>query len=158
MYIPHVADHIHGRTLNYLNTKELALQVLDIITLRPEVELCYVGIGTKCFEIRETKKSRRKSSGLDDIHGSDGEDEGAEGHDDVDDDDDGTGIGGHGLAGDHSDSESDVSYHAHDDGDSDEDNDGADMDSGKSAVNFQVREILFYDDKVSIFRARHGEL
>lgn len=144
--------------MNYLNTKELALQILDTIALRPEVELCYVGVGNKCFEIRETKKSKKKSSAHDDINGSDGEEDDVEGHDDADDDDDDGGAGGHGLAGDHSDSESEMSYNAHDDGFSDEDNEGGDIDSGKSSVNFQVREILFYDDKVSIFRARHGEL
>ncbi|KAK2766248.1 hypothetical protein FQN54_007765 [Arachnomyces sp. PD_36] len=156
LYIPHVADHIHGRTLNFLNTKELALQVLDIITLRPEVELCYVGIGTKCFEIRETKKSKKKSH--DDLNGSDGEDDDGEAHDDADEADDGWGNDGHGMGATQSDSESDVSLGGHDDGYSDEDNENGELDSGRSAVNFQVREILFYDDKVSIFRARHGEL
>lgn len=144
--------------MNYLNTKELALQILDTIALRPEVELCYVGIGTKCFEIRETKKTKKKSSGHEDINGSDGEDDVGGHDDDADDDDDDGEAGGHGPAGDHSDSESDMSINGHDDGFSDEDNEGGEMDSGKSSVNFQVREILFYDDKVSIFRARHGEL
>lgn len=144
--------------MNYLNTKELALQILDTIALRPEVELCYVGIGNKCFEIRETKKTKKKSSAHDDLNGSDGEEEAAEGHDDADDGDAEGAGGDSGLAGDHSDSESEMSFNAHDDGFSDEDNEGGEMESGKAAVNFQVREILFYDDKVSIFKARHGEL
>lgn len=158
MYIPHVADHIHGRTLNYLNTKELALQILDTIALRPEVELCYVGVGTKCFEIRETKKTKKKSTTHDDTNGSDGEEDDVEGYDDADEDEDGVEADGHGPAGDHSDSESDISLSGHDDSFSDEENESGDVDGGKLSVNFQVREILFYDDKVSIFRARHGEL
>jgi hypothetical protein len=30
--------------------------------------------------------------------------------------------------------------------------------SGKNAKQFRLREILFYDDKVAIFKARHGKL
>jgi hypothetical protein len=29
---------------------------------------------------------------------------------------------------------------------------------GKGGVGFKLREILFYDDKVAIFKARHGRL
>ena len=29
---------------------------------------------------------------------------------------------------------------------------------GKETPSFRLREILFYDDKVSIYRARHGKL
>lgn len=34
---------------------DLAFQVLDIVTLRPEIELCYLAIQQKCFKIYETK-------------------------------------------------------------------------------------------------------
>ncbi|MCJ1395857.1 hypothetical protein MMC18_008743 [Xylographa bjoerkii] len=54
LYIPYMADHVHGHELD---ARELALQVVDIVTLRPEIELCYLGIAAKCFEILESKQS-----------------------------------------------------------------------------------------------------
>ena len=33
------------------------MQILDIVTLRPEIELCYIGILAKCFEILEGKSA-----------------------------------------------------------------------------------------------------
>ncbi len=42
-------------------------------------------------------------------------------------------------------------------GDSDEEN-GFVPHEDKNAVQLKLREILFYDDKVSIFKARHGRL
>ena len=41
--------------------------------------------------------------------------------------------------------------------DSDEEN-GLVPPEDKNAVQLKLREILFYDDKVSIFKARHGRL
>lgn len=52
LYIPHIADHPHGVNIDM---HELALQIVDIVTLRPDIELCYMGLGGKCFEILENR-------------------------------------------------------------------------------------------------------
>jgi hypothetical protein len=39
-----------------------------------------------------------------------------------------------------------------------DDNDGSDYDYGGSRVSFRLREILFCDDQIAIFKARHGVL
>lgn len=145
--------------------KELALQVVDVIVLRPEVELCYMGISHKCFEILENRPH-------DEMHGSvdhssfanggaggvttDDDDEGSdeEGSDDDDEqdeeDDNGTAMT---APVDPDETESEISDH--DDSDTDS-FDGSDDD--RSKVRLRLREILFYDDKVAIFKARHGKL
>lgn len=38
------------------------------------------------------------------------------------------------------------------------DGDESDLESSRSRVTFRLREILFYDDKIAIFKARHGVL
>ncbi|RAR04662.1 f-box domain-containing protein [Stemphylium lycopersici] len=54
LYIPFIADHAHGSNID---PRELAYQILDIVHLRPEIELCYMGLSTKCFEILENRPS-----------------------------------------------------------------------------------------------------
>jgi hypothetical protein len=39
-----------------------------------------------------------------------------------------------------------------------DDNDGSDYENGGSPVSFRLREILFYDDQIAIFKARRGGL
>jgi hypothetical protein len=41
-----------------MDAKELALQLIDIVTLRPEIQLCHVGILTKCFQIEPKPHER----------------------------------------------------------------------------------------------------
>lgn len=137
------------------------MQVIDVIHLRPEVELCYIGVSDKCFEILENRSSD-ETHGSTDLgqsilpDGADGaddeddeEDEGSEDEDDEEDDDNGTAT----AAVDPDETESDMSDH--DDSDSDS-SDGSD--DGHSKIRLRPREILFYDDKVAIFKARHGKL
>lgn len=164
LYIPYICDHVYGSSLNI---KELAMGVVDVVSLRPEIELCYLGISHKCFEIMEVK-DKAKRNGPPYAPGAV-----AAQHTDEDDDDD------------YDDSES------QDDNDEDEDNnDGHDAQPSLSAaapaadptadsddeelgmeipssdddeaerkkVKLKLREILFYDDKVSIFKARHARL
>ncbi|KAL2870760.1 uncharacterized protein BJX67DRAFT_344519 [Aspergillus lucknowensis] len=145
LHIPHLVRPIH------LDLKELALQVLDIVTLRPEINLSYFGIQSKCYEILEGKGKEYDLTEADDVHseglvpgaenwaGSDTNDE------DSDEDDDGSTMDLH----------SDVSS---DDHRSLDDDDGSDYDYGRPRVSFRLREILFYDDKIAIFKARHGVL
>lgn len=163
--IPYIADHV---TPAY-DPKELALQVVDIISLRPEVQLCYMGLSHKCFEILENRSHEEGNStgdptpqgangGLDgtavddDDDDDDEEEEGSDEEDDEDNDqqqdDDGTAIG----AIDPDETESDLSDH------DDSDVDSFVSDENDSRVKLRLREILFYDDKVAIFKARHGRL
>lgn len=161
--IPFIADHV----TQAFDPKELALQVVDVIVLRPEVELCYMGVSHKCFEILENRPHDDGHNSAD-VHSSaanggpggavtDEEDEEEDGSDDDDDDeeeedDNGTAIGAPaGLDPDETESE----LSDHDDSDTDS-YDGSD--DGRNKVRLRLREILFYDDKVSIFKARHGKL
>lgn len=176
--IPHVMDHV----INAIDPRELALQIADIITLRPEVQLCYIGISTKCFEILESTPGDR---GVDTVGGGAGTATGSSGGH----------IGGlgslnlgntplveFGSEGDHQDDTSDEEdveeTEDEDDGannpaaveetQSDGDNSGDSWDSDDDSFvdpdhrpakkKLRVREILFYDDKVAIFKARHGRL
>ncbi|MCJ1281816.1 hypothetical protein MMC26_001139 [Xylographa opegraphella] len=163
LYIPYMADHVHGHELD---ARELALQVVDIVALRPEIELCYLGIAAKCFEILESKQSDDPlfvygdSSATPAGHGlggvvtgnsdEDSETDDDNGDDEVEDD------GGDQV----------TSAFVNPDGNDSDNQDGSDAssddDDGEVAEEnkrqLKLREILFYDDKVSIFKARHGQL
>ncbi|RMJ21426.1 F-box domain-containing protein [Aspergillus sp. HF37] len=141
LYIPHI---IHR------DCKELALQIVDIVSIRPEIAINYVGIQSKCYEILE-----RRGSDKDEVF-----DEGDSGH-----------VHPSGeLSGSESEEASDDDDDDIDDGSSAEDQsifsvDGpasSDEDSwsevNRASASFRLREILFYDDKVTIFKARHGVL
>ncbi|KAI9376607.1 hypothetical protein BJX61DRAFT_489334 [Aspergillus egyptiacus] len=144
LHIPHIVRPIQP------DLKELALQILDIVTLRPEISLSYVGMQNKCYEILEGKGNEYDFNETDDIHnegfapgaenwpGSDTNDE------DSDEDDEESTVDTD------SDSSSDESRSLDDDDSSD--------DNGRPRVSFRLREILFYDDKIAIFKARHGVL
>jgi hypothetical protein len=139
------------------------LQVVDIVTLRPEVELCYMGIANKCFEILENKPHQYDYHNGDAYNAADGGNGGASGYtpiqdgeltdeeeEELDDDD---------MDGGADDAQSDDDA-ANDDDDDDDDlysNDG-DVTGKPRPPKLRLREILFYDDKVSIFKARHGKL
>lgn len=144
------------------------MQVVDVIVLRPEVELCYMGISHKCFEILENRphdeshgatetNSSAVNGGAGAATDEEDEDEEEDGSDDDEDeeeeeDDNGTAMGA--PAGiDPDETESELSDH--DDSDTDS-YDGSE--DGRSKVKLRLREILFYDDKVAIFKARHGRL
>lgn len=151
LYVPHIADHPYGSSLNY---KEFAMGAVDTVALRPEIQLCYLGIRNKCFEILETKKKPQSggSQASNDTEGDtddDGQD--TDHHDDDDDSDDGAP------------SPPPPAAQVEDDSDpggrsplSEDEDEIADL--SKRKVRFKLREILFYDDKISIFKARHGRL
>ncbi|KAL2819683.1 hypothetical protein BJX63DRAFT_428468 [Aspergillus granulosus] len=145
LHIPHIVHAIHPEL------KELALQVLDIVTLRPEINLSYVGIQNKCYEIMEGKGDEY-DLGNNDVTHSEGFVPGAEtwtgsdtNDEDSDDGDEGSTI----------DSHSELSS---DDRRSLDDDDGSEYDYDRPCVSYRLREILFYDDKIAIFKARHGVL
>jgi hypothetical protein len=146
------------------------LQVVDVIVLRPEVELCYMGVSHKCFEILENRPHDEAHGAMDThpsaVNGGAGgvvtdeedDDEDDDGSDDDDDDqeesdDNGTAIGA--PAGTIDPDETDEEISDHEDSDTDS-FDGSE--DGRSKVRLRLREILFYDDKVAIFKARHGKL
>lgn len=154
LYIPWIADHPYG---NSLKESDFAMSAIDVVALRPEVELCYLGIKQKCFEILETKDGKRSRDGADPASANAGSGE-------SDDDDDDAEV-----------------HHDNDDDDSSEDEDPAPptptsqtqgMDSDidpitdddepdpvcGNKIKLKLREILFYEDRISIFKARHGRL
>lgn len=148
LHIAHIAHPIHR------DPKELAMQILDIVTIRPEVGISYVGMQSKCYEILEGKRGD-KDDDLDDLDThSEGFVPGGDdwaGSDSMDDDsDDSDAAAAVSAADSHSEASSD------DRGSSD--GDDVEFGGGISRVAFRLREILFYDDKISIFKARHGSL
>ncbi len=148
LHVPYIADHPYG---NNLNARDFAMSAIDVVALRPEVELCYVGIKEKCFEILETKESKKSKDGA----GENDDDDDTDVHHDHSDDDD-----------DDDDSEDDdpapVTPAAQTQAmDSDIDpitDDEPDPVSSGTKVKLKLREILFYEDRISIFKARHGRL
>ena len=187
LYIPYFADHVHG---NNLDSQELALQVLDIVSLRPELELCYLGIQTKCFEILEYAGNEKFSNTFPDVAAggpSSPMTSSMSTESDEPDSDDNVPHNNHHHHHYHhhhphhhnhhnnttnphtsttvaNDDASDPSFSAsEDDDDEEEENEAEDSESEdsnrpKKGKHFKLREILFYDDKVSIFKARHGRI
>jgi hypothetical protein len=150
MYIPHIVGHPHGGNLDI---QETVLHVVDIVSLRPEMELCYVAIGGKCFEILERNgplPRRRPTYSASPHHSArqeaddDEEEEDGEEEEAMSEEEEGDALtdgeeeeASEGEVGESSDGESSVSW------------------SGTRRLWLQ--EILFYD-KITIFKARHGKL
>lgn len=171
LHVPYMADHIMGN----FEPKELVMSVADIITLRPEIQLCYVGISHKCFEIMETKPSEAPGLGNGLLNGNIGPvnlvnghsshtdqppaevDEATDEDEDTDDDDDDS-------MDDSQNGDTPTSHTHPDDAQSDDQHPGDEDSDDDSFVEpvvknrLRLREILFYDDKVAIFKARHGRL
>ncbi|KAL9575879.1 MAG: hypothetical protein Q9212_007606, partial [Teloschistes hypoglaucus] len=180
LYIPHIADadppYHHPGT--HLDPKELALQLMDVVAFRPAVELCYLGITNKCFEIMEGKTTTAegvtfRGEGTAVVEGSESEEDSEEDPDDDDDDEDdedddgagaGAGAGAAGVNANHGliDGEGDGEAEGDDEWVSDGDAD-SDILTGEEAEHrrqplLKLREILFYDDRVDVFRVRHRRL
>ncbi|TAQ83501.1 hypothetical protein B7494_g8176 [Chlorociboria aeruginascens] len=149
--VPFIGDHVTPS----FDPRELALQVVDVIVLRPEVELCYMGVAHKCFEILENRP-HDETHGSGDPHSTatnggpgeaitddDEEDDDDEGSDEDEDDDEEEDDNGTAIVPiDPDETESEVSDH-----DSDTDsNEG--LEEGSSGTRLRLREILFYDDKI----------
>jgi hypothetical protein len=140
-----------------------------------------MGIMKKCFEILENKPQEEGSSShhISDSHnatnqvGASGvagvglpiddpeatEDEEGEDDEDEDEDDDGTAIGGPGFGpggpGDFGMGDDDDDDEGKYDSDEEENYEGEEE---RGRVKLRLREILFYDDKVAVFKSRHGKL
>lgn len=154
LYLPFLANHVSGPNVD---PRELALQIVDIVALRSEVELCYMGIANKCFEILENRKEDALKSEWHVLPSGFVDPDAVPSDADEDDDED-----------DDADDEDEVEHlddEAEEETESDEDDIDDDTDSeadgaefGRHAARLRLREILFYDDKVAIFKARHGRL
>ncbi len=168
MNIPFIADHV---TPSY-DPRELAMQVVDMIFLRPEIELCYLGISNKCFEILENRPHEDPHTSFDahggTMNGDTGESEMTSEEEDEEEDEDGDGSDDEADVEDDEDEAEDgtateaveadgVHYDPSDTGDSDIESLEGSVDD-RSKMSLRLREILFYDDKVSIFKARHMKL
>ena len=131
-----------------------------VIALRPEIELCYLGILTKCFEILENRshcdsRLSNHDARTNTAHAGpggigDSEEDSADDSDETDDD---PPVANGSLA----DSE-DMDSEAGADSAGETDDDLLGNGKGRRPPRFRLREILFYDDKISIFKARHGRL
>ena len=150
LYIPMIYDHPYGGSLN---VKDFALGAIDVVALRPEVELCYLGIKNKCFEILEVKQKDGTSKGPGPaLAGSDSDDD-TQDDDHNDDDDEDSEDGGAATAPQPIEPgamDSDVGSISTDDDEQEA--------TARKKVKLKLREILFYDDKISIFKARHARL
>ena len=147
LYVPYIADHPYGGSLD---VKDFAMSAIDVVALRPEVELCYVGIKEKCFEILEMKEGKNSKDGAGPID----DDDDAEAHqdhssDDDDDSEDGDSSPVTPAAQTTQGMDSDV------DPLTDEEPDPV---GGGTKLKLKLREILFYEDRISVFKARHGRL
>ena len=156
LYVPYIVNHVYGTGLN---ARELAMGVVDVVTLRPEVELCYLGISTKCFEILEKKhKAKRKNNTIsnsatsEDTDEDSGDDENHYSEEDNEDDN-----GGVPTPVTPSPPSAAISNDEEDDDDMISSEDEVKLPAAKK-LKYKLREILFYDDKISIFKARHGRL
>lgn len=162
--MPYIADHSYAHNLD---AKELASQVVDlVIALRPEIELCYLGILKKCFEILENRdhegsrfpshdsRTNPAHSGPGGIDDSDDDTDGTDDDQDNVDDSDNNPVVPAGAPNDSEETESDGGI----DSAGDSDDDAHEHGTGRCSPMFRLREILFYDDKISIFKARHGRL
>ncbi|KAL8766404.1 MAG: hypothetical protein Q9209_006780 [Squamulea sp. 1 TL-2023] len=155
IHLPYIADAVH------LNKKELALQIVDIVALRPEIELCYIGILNECFKILEGTYNDDatvtyptsttgplpgpgSTSGSDED--SDEEEEDEEDHDDIDQD--------HAMDEPQQNSDGDSESESYGESDIESEDD----EKGKLESNMKLRQIQFYEDKISIFKARHCKL
>jgi hypothetical protein len=132
LHIRHISDHVHGT----VDSREAALQVVDIIALRPDLELCYLAIQKQCYEVLESTAAHGPVNGRPSILQSAGE----------------------------SDDNEESPHHAPEDesdlglSSSESEETGDDDPGERTKPSFRLREILFYDDKIPIFRARHGKL
>lgn len=159
---PHITDY---------EAKEMAQQIVNTVILRPEIEMCYVGVLTKCFELLEdggvSDGSEELSDGGDTPHptvggvagtvapaaaaGADSADEDSDGGDEEDEDEDED----EEDDADETDTDADA---AAAEKDLSEDEEWGNREKGDKGVRVRLREILFYDDKVAVFRARGGKL
>ncbi|PSK42471.1 Eukaryotic peptide chain release factor GTP-binding subunit [Elsinoe australis] len=136
--------------------KEVAMQLLDCVVFNGHMELCYMGVYDKCFEILEGEQEVRRGGvvvsssrgrGEESSDEEDEEDVEEDEDEEEDEEDEGEHVAVGGVEG-RRESTGDFEYVGSDEEDEEGGEDG----------RLHIREILFYDDKVPIFRVRHGKL
>ncbi|KAI0113964.1 hypothetical protein GGR51DRAFT_504993 [Nemania sp. FL0031] len=147
LYIPYMIDHHHARPVPV--AKELALQIIDVISLRREIRLAYVGLWHKCFEITEVEDGSSAQDYNDQSGFSDSVDHSDDDDTDEDEEDHINELFGEPIDG--------FAEEGSDDSQSEPDSFIEEM-ANKSPPRLRLREIFYYDDKVDLFRARHGKL
>jgi hypothetical protein len=128
----------------------LAQQIVDVITLRPEIRLCYLAIRGLCFQVVESPHGSPDSDGG--IWSSDEVSSPSEMSDIHHASDDALSNDGHMLLED-SDDASESSRRP-------PTNDSSALWPGNTGSNktYRLRRIAFYEESVAIFKARHGTL
>ncbi|EWC46756.1 hypothetical protein DRE_04001 [Drechslerella stenobrocha 248] len=170
LYIPHIIGGIDFHKVER-QSEELAMSIVDVVTLRPECAICYVGIVNKCFELLEGEDG----SSNDHDHGAGDNGVGTDEEDDEDasDEDDGMDDGNEDDGSDDGNETEDADEVGSDAGGSPlatsavllpltpfgpAGEDEEEVSSRKKRVSIRQREILFYDDKVAVFKARFARL
>ncbi|KAH6898776.1 F-box domain-containing protein [Thelonectria olida] len=128
----------------------LAQQIVDVITLRPEIRLCYLAIRGLCFEVVESSRGSPGSDGG--IWSSDDASSPSEMSDIHPASDDALSNDGHMLLEDSDDASQSSRRVAP--------NDSSALWPGNTGSNktYRLRRIAFYEENVTIFKARHGTL
>ena len=155
LYIPRL---FRDAAADRVNELELAHQVLDIITIRPDIRLRYLAIGDRCWEFLESLSDNRGvTQGVADAGVTSDEDD-EHGDDDVND-----------VTTDlsHEDEEEGDANDGDDDTQDQEQDDSSSSESDVSEWSIEdekpsrphIRlQSIFFQDVVSIFKARHREL
>lgn len=157
LYIPHIVGHPHGSNLDLF---EAAMGVVNIVSVCSEMELCYLAIGNKCFEILERQTGPLKRSGQSISTPRSDRFSGYE--DDEDEDEEETDEDDETVDEEEELSSSEAEMDTPDDSSDDIDDDDDYYDRSRSSVpkrdvRLWLQEILFYD-KITIFKCRHARL
>jgi len=131
-------------------TRELALQIVDIVSLRREIQLVYIGLFKSCYEIYEGDPEQEGDNiaRVDDDNITDSDGGG----------DDEAEAGNNHFSDSSIDSDDEPVDDLFDDGQSQT---GILEESGgrrRTLPPLRLRAITFYDDKVDLFRARKAKL
>lgn len=140
-----------------------AQHIADIITLRPEIRLNYLGIGPKCFEILDIRPPAEFPETLG-PHGASADVPSVNQEDGMDD-----GDGSHDNSDDWEEEDQDENTSTTTTSDDEEQSEGSDDEDDLSqspdgfhspldAFQVKLREISFYDEKIAIFAVRFGRL
>jgi hypothetical protein len=143
LYIPHIA-RFHGEE------RELALQIVDIISLRREIQLVYIGLPMSCYEIYEGDHEQEgdNTARVDDDSSSDSDSSS----------DDEAEAGHNHLADGSIDSDDETVDDSFDDGQSQAGLLEESAGRRRALPPIRLRKITFHDDKVGIFKARNAKL
>ncbi|KAI1128888.1 hypothetical protein F5Y10DRAFT_164345 [Nemania abortiva] len=150
LYIPFMLAH-HSKSIPAAT--ELAFQIVDVISLRREIRLAYIGFWHRCFEITEVEDGAGAGNGSEDNNNQSGFGPYVgDSDDDLTELDDDDSHHGHAIFG-----EEEVAEEASDDSQSEADS-FIEEAANKPLPRLRLRDSIDYDDKVDLFRARHGKL